>query len=389
MRKSFIIFLVVLLALSLFTGLVFTANLYYRRQVSKLEKVSSQYGHESKLKERLLTAVSAPLVLGSGSQEFSVSQEILKSWLASFSRQDGEKVLYLDEQQIDAFLIGISASINSPAINAKLGYENGQLIEISPSKDRQVLDVRKSTEVIIKTLNQGQNLARLIVNYQTSEVTLDKLEKMGIVKLLGQGQSDFDGSPDSRIHNIAVSSRLFNNIFLEPDQEFSFNKLLGDVDAATGYLPELVIKKDKIIPEYGGGICQVSTTLFRAAFASGLAITERHPHSLPVRYYNPQGFDATIYPGVSDLRFKNDTGGNVLIQTEIKGAKIYFDVFGPDNGQQIAITGPVQYENNPDGSIKAVIRRTVTAADGQEKKDIFYSSYKSPKLFEVIRNPLE
>jgi vancomycin resistance protein YoaR len=176
---------------------------------------------------------------------------------------------------------------------------------------------------------------------------------------------------------------------LKPGQEFSFNQTLGAVDASGGYLPELVIKSGKIIPEYGGGLCQVSTTVFRAAVAAGLAILERHPHSIPVRYYNPQGFDATVYPGVSDFRFKNDTSAYILLQSKIVGSKLYFEIYGTSDGRKVAIDGPRQYDVKSNGALKAVLTRTVTYADGTEKKDVFYSSYQSSSAFVTIRNPLE
>mgnify|MGYP001613535693 CR=1 FL=1 len=161
------------------------------------------------------------------------------------------------------------------------------------------------------------------------------------------------------------------------------------MEGSTGYLAELVIKGDKLVYEYGGGVCQVSTTMFRAAMASGLPIIERHPHSLPVRYYNPQGYDATVYPGVADLQFLNDTSAPVLIQSYVQGTAISYRIFGALDGRTVAINGPYQYDAQPDGSLKAVISRTVTYPDLTEKKQSFYSNYKSPSLFAVVRNPLE
>jgi len=141
------------------------------------------------------------------------------------------------------------------------------------------------------------------------EVTTENIDNLGITALLGAGESNFYGSPRNRRHNIAVGSARFNGVLIGPNEEFSFNKVLGKVGPQAGYLPELVIKKNKTVPEYGGGLCQVSTTAFRAALNSGLKITERVPHAYPVRYYNPQGTDATIYPPHPDLRFLIPTCG--------------------------------------------------------------------------------
>jgi len=156
-----------------------------------------------------------------------------------------------------------------------------------------------------------------------------------------------------------------------------------------GYLPELVIKKGETIPEYGGGLCQVSSTAFRGAVQAGLEITERQNHAYPVRYYSPQGTDATIYPPHPDLRFKNNTPAYILIQTKIKGNKLYFEFYGSDDGRKVELIGPKTYDKKEDGSMKAVWTEKVSDKDGNpvlEKK--FYSIYKSPALY-PHKNPLE
>jgi len=110
---------------------------------------------------------------------------------------------------------------------------------------------------------------------------------------------------------------------LNQNEEFSFINFLGETGPGQGYLAELVIKKDKTIPEYGGGVCQVSTTFFRAAINSGLKITERQHHAFPVTYYNPQGFDATVYDPKPDLRFVNNTPDHLLIETYVQGNEVF------------------------------------------------------------------
>jgi vancomycin resistance protein YoaR len=227
------------------------------------------------------------------------------------------------------------------------------------------------------------------VNTLQPEITSEKADSLGINALLGKGESNFAGSPAARTNNIKVGAKTFNGLLLKSGEELSFNNLLGTVDDTTGYQPELVIKNNKLIPEFGGGICQVSTTLFRAAMDAGLPILERRSHSLPVKYYNPQGYDAAVYIGSVDLKFKNDTEGTVLIQSKIVGTKLYFEIYGTEDGRKVAINGPSQYDIKPDGSMKAVISRTVTYPDGTEKKDTFRSVYKSPGLFPTVRNPLE
>ena len=154
-----------------------------------------------------------------------------------------------------------------------------------------------------------------------------------------------------------------------------------------GYQPELVIKGGQTIPEYGGGLCQLSTTVFRAAILAGLPITERRPHSFPVKYYNPQGFDATIYPGVTDLKFINDTGKHILLQTRIDGTQLIVEFYGSNDGRQVAMDGPYQYDQKANGSMKAYFIRTISYPNGEKKEERFNSNYQPP--FAQARNPLE
>ena len=129
--------------------------------------------------------------------------------------------------------------------------------------------------------------------------------------------------------------------------------------------------------------------MFRAAVNAGLKITERFPHSFPVRYYNPQGFDATIYPPHPNLRFINDTPNNILIQSKIEGNHLSFEFFGTDDGRKTEILGPYVFDKKEDGSMKASLTQKVYKNGELLREKTFYSNYKSPALYPVERNPLE
>jgi vancomycin resistance protein YoaR len=202
---------------------------------------------------------------------------------------------------------------------------------------------------------------------------------------LAQGESSFAGSPANRIHNIAVSVKRYHGLVLMPDEDFSFNQYLGDVDASNGYLPELVIKDNVTTPEFGGGICQVSTTAFRAALQAGLKITSRRNHSYPVAYYGTPGYDATVYKPGADFRFVNDTGNPIYITTKIVGAKVIFTIQGKKNGRAVKINGPFVTERNPDGSLTAAVAQIVTQNGKTIREQNFVSHYQSPDKFPTIR----
>jgi len=215
------------------------------------------------------------------------------------------------------------------------------------------------------------------------KITLNQTNDLGINVLLGQGTSNFYGSPKNRVHNIKTGVAKFNGLIINPDEEFSFNALLGGSGPEQGFLPELVIKKNKTVPEYGGGLCQVSTTFFRVAINSGLKITERSAHAFPVQYYNPQGFDATIYEPHPDFRFVNNTPNHILIETKVRGYQLIFNFYGTNDGRNIRIKGPYILESNEDGSMKAVLYQEIYQKGELINKQEFYSNYKSPDLYPV------
>jgi vancomycin resistance protein YoaR len=197
----------------------------------------------------------------------------------------------------------------------------------------------------------------------------DDLKMLGIETLIGTGHSAFAGSPSNRVHNIGVGVSRFNGVLIKPGDEFSFNQHLGPVDASTGYRPELVIKAEGTIPEYGGGLCQVSSTIYRAAIFSGLPITEREPHSYAVSYYAQiygYGLDATIYPGVRDVKFINDTPGHILVQAYTEGTHAYFKFYGIDDGRSVEMEGPYLGGYHAPGP--AIIVESAALAPGQRKQ---------------------
>jgi vancomycin resistance protein YoaR len=222
----------------------------------------------------------------------------------------------------------------------------------------------------------------LDVKENPPRISSENIEKYQIKKLIGVGKSDFTGSSSTRIHNINTGSKRFNGLILEPDEEFSFTTILGEVDENTGYKEELVIKKNQTVPEYGGGICQVSTTMFRVALNSGMKITERHNHSYPVHYYNPPGTDATVYVPKPDLKFKNTTGNYLLIETELdeKNKEYYINFYSKEDLYDVEIEGPEVTERTADGKIRTSLKQIVKNKKTNEDvfQDVFKSFYDNP-----------
>jgi len=211
-------------------------------------------------------------------------------------------------------------------------------------EDGRKVDEGRLIAAMEQSINNGVSEVTVPVMTEKAPVNISSdLQDLGIRELIATGHTSFYGSHVNRIHNINVGIAKYNGVLVKPGEEFSFNNILGEVDAANGYLPELVIKQNKVETEYGGGICQVSSTLYRAALFAGVPITERNPHSWLVSYYGQvlgPGLDATIYLGVSDVKFINDTPAYILIQSYTDGEDAYFKFYGTSDGRTVVMDGP-------------------------------------------------
>jgi vancomycin resistance protein YoaR len=287
----------------------------------------------------------------------------------------------LDQAAIKAYLEDLARKVNSDPVDAKFSITDGKVTTFTEEKVGITLDAEKSLQTLISALTSKELPAQIALNYDSKKPAINygEVNNFGISALIGEGTSNFKGSPSNRIHNIKVATERYDGLLIKPGEEFSFVKALGEVDGDHGYLPELVIKNNATEPEFGGGICQVSSTAFRAAIYSGLKITARRNHAYPVSYYNPQGMDATVYVPNPDLRFVNNTPGYILIQTKIVGTVLTFDFYGTDDGRKTTVDGPTITERQPDGALKATFTQHVFDKDGKEIiKDIFNSAYNSP-----------
>lgn len=278
----------------------------------------------------------------------------------------------------------ISPDINQEAQDARFEIEGDDLRvnQFTEPKTGQQLDLDMTTAAVQTALASGGRQADLaVITTRPAVGSVVDASQLGISALLARGETDFRGSPRNRIHNITVGTARYQGLLIPPNAEFSFDFFLGPVDGEHGFLPELVIKHNVTTPEFGGGLCQVSTTVFRTAVLAGLKITARRNHAYAVRYYGKPGFDATIYPPYTDLRFLNNTPGYILIATHIDGTKLAFEFWGTNDGRRVEIEGPTTYARQSNGAIKAVLKQKVTQGDQVIIEDTFNSNYQSPDLF--------
>lgn len=293
-------------------------------------------------------------------------------------------VVSIDETKIKEFVASVSTNIEKEPVNGRFRMtQEGNLEVVEKSKVGYSLNIAKSTEKISEAIRSEKTYSiPLIIVKQEPKFSTKSITNLKIAELVGRGESNFRGSPKNRIYNIGIATEKFDGVIVSPGEEFSFTSILGPVDGESGYKKELVIKENKTIPEFGGGVCQVSTTMFRAALNSGFKITERRNHAYPVQYYSPQGTDATIYLPSPDLKFVNNFPTHILIQSKIEGTKLSFDVYGTSDQREVEIGGPRVTKRTSDGGMGTILYQKVKKPDGSYLlEDVFKSFYQNPAKY--------
>lgn len=238
-------------------------------------------------------------------------------------------------------------------VDAQFAFEENRVTTFKKSEDGVQLDVasaqsfvEKSIVKAVKAESRKNYVYEIPAIVLKPDITTEEANSFGIVEEIGSGTSLFQHSIPNRIHNVKLAASRISGILIKPGEEFSFVANLGDVSKATGYATAYVIQNGRTVLGDGGGVCQVSTTLFRALLDAGLPITERRAHAYRVSYYeedSPPGFDATVfYPSV-DLKFTNDTGNYILIQSVVDPdeLRLTYTIYGKKDGRTVDITKPV------------------------------------------------
>ncbi len=309
--------------------------------------------------------LSLPIAIANGQADTATDTNI---------KLDPTIYIELKADKLEQYLVdNLMKNIEVPTSSVKITKnEDGTVVIEGKGQDGKHVPRTKLMDAIALAVNSGADQVELPIEIEPAALTVsDNLKELGIQELVASAYTSYYGSPANRMHNIDVGIQKYNGLIIAPGEEFSFNHYLGEVDKDNGFLPEKVIKQNKIEYEYGGGICQVSTTLYRAALRGGFPITERRPHSWKVAYYSQvdgNGLDATIYPGVSDVKFINDTPGHLLIQSYSEGSKAYFKFYGTKDDRTVALDGP------HGGGMSYTWYRTITK-DGKEEKETINSKY--------------
>jgi vancomycin resistance protein YoaR len=305
--------------------------------------------------------IASPITLSYEDASFTISRSVLGSWIVSTYEGDA-LMASMSMSKIAAYATTIGKSLNVAPIPPEISTTEGRVTGFVPAKVGRSVQEDVLIGMIARELNARAHskaaTVTFIVPVTSTAVGLTGLDdSTGIKELIGRATTPFTGSPRNRISNIKNGVRFLSGAIVEPGAEFSTLATLGVIDNTTGYLPELVIKGDRTIPEFGGGLCQVSTTLFRAVLDAGLPVTQRRNHSFRVSYYEKDGtgksigpgLDATIYEPDVDFRFRNTTEHAVLVIGYVAGDKVTFELYGTRDGRTASVVGPIKLSETPSG----------------------------------------
>lgn len=229
-----------------------------------------------------------------------------------------------DEGKKDAVLTNLAREIHKKPLDAHPIFNEDGTITIAKSEKGRYLDLNEAKGLLNKDMLNEEKIELPV--YDT-EPKIQSDYYQGIDKVLGDFSTDYSSSIKNRKENIKIASEKFNNMKLNPGDEISFNNIVGEISEATGFKNATVIVGGEYETGIGGGICQVSTTLYNSLILSDLEIVERHNHSRPINYVD-LGTDAAVARGYKDLKFKNNTNNPIIILAEADGQKLDFKVLG-------------------------------------------------------------
>ncbi|OIP98384.1 hypothetical protein COT69_00985 [candidate division WWE3 bacterium CG09_land_8_20_14_0_10_39_24] len=256
-----------------------------------------------------------------------------------FSKKDNAVIITGDKERAKKFVISIAEQVNRPPRGEIFKMEGEKVVGFRLPAPGYVVKEHSAGEIFSLVLLDSSMERQIDLPVEEFFPSAAN-NSYGIRELIGEGKSTFLGSVQGRVFNITLSAKNLNGILVAPDETFSFNANVGPIDAAHGFTSAYIISKGRTVLGEGGGVCQVSTTLFRAVLNSGLPIISRTAHAYRVGYYEqdkPVGFDATVYQPTVDFKFKNDTGNYILIQSEAipEKSELYFKIYGTKDGREV------------------------------------------------------
>jgi vancomycin resistance protein YoaR len=263
---------------------------------------------------------------------------------------------YLDSAKYETFMKDKYNELLSKPSNASLSI-TGTNITITPSKDGKKVDKQKLKALTEEAIQKPKTTIEVPVIAVKPERTTEDIQNMGIKEVIAEYRTPLTGRNANQVFNISRAARKLSGALIAPDEMFSFKGRVGLTNAENGYKSAAVYVNGTVQESAGGGVCQVSSTLYGAILRADLSIVERSNHSLPV-YYVPLGQDAAIADYGPDLKFKNNTGHYIYVQAGVENHHMVVRIFGTNTGKSVTVSSKIVSETNK--NIVVVTYKTVT-----------------------------
>ena len=303
--------------------------------------------------------------------------QILANML-TIQRVENEVQVGFDTTTLREILLGIATRVDRESENASFTFNDTtrRLEIIKNANIGRTVDVDASIKAINEALLEGEhNIPLRIVETLPAVTDNSTAEQLGIIELVSSETTYFYGSSAERIQNIQISAAQFHGVLIAPGEIFSMGNTLGDISLDNGFAEALIIYGGRTIKGVGGGVCQVSTTLFRAVFFGGYPVNERYSHAYRVSYYeqsasgainsNLAGLDATVYFPLVDFKFTNDTPYWILMETyvNVDARTLSWKMYSTSDGRSVTwqTTGPQNVVPAP----KPIFEETEELKSGQ------------------------
>lgn len=369
--------------------------------------------------QRQLTALlQSPVTLTAQEQRWTLLPKDIGAMvkLSREPRSDGQGQRIsaaLDRALLEKQLKLIADKYNVAPVEPRVNFNGGNLRITRTGSNGTRLEITQATDQLMTAMWQNERTLALPTTTLQPRARPDTLADLGIVELVAQGKSSFEKSAAYRVTNIQAGARQMSHVLIAPGEEFSFNQTVGEIDETNGFVQGYAIINNRTQEEWGGGVCQVATTVFRAAFWAGVPITERNQHSFRISWYEkfePIGMDAAIFTGENgyDLRFVNDTDHWLLMEAyaDTSSEVLTVNLYGTKPNREVIRTDAVisrvipaprqpKYVNDPTlprGTVKQTdtarggmdvrVGRIVKSGDKVLYKDTFFSRFKAwPNIF--------
>jgi vancomycin resistance protein YoaR len=358
---------------------------------------------------KVRTALSAPVRFLYKGVHLSISPNRMAKFLQL--PEDGERELSIGGPAALRYFADLGRAVRRAPREVDFNVDDNGVAHLVRSKNGRKLDVEASEKALLAAaLSTTNRQARLVVVPARPRLSTERAKALGITGLVG-GYTTYYGGDANRIHNVQLVARLIDRHMIAPHSTFSFNETTGERNAAQGFLEAPVIINGELKTGLGGGVCQVSTTVFNAAFEAGLPITQRTNHALYIDHY-PLGRDATVNYPDTDLKFVNDSDRWILLRTLVGSSSLTVRLYGTPLHRRVEtqttplkVTAKPPVKRIPDPSLyvgehavekygepsrATSVRRIVYDRKGKVLFDtVWYSSYVAePKVVRVGTKPV-